>query len=576
MHYPLHITVFCAGLWILRGGAHAAKTGVNPEVLTSFAKNVASVLSSTLLGDFQDSSTNQSSSASNWSSSRKAHETRSLNAEINASPGNAGKAVARSKRFALGPRSSDEGGKSFRDDFARFDVPGYERGYNQEPVKASQFSANGDSRLPRDEGNLEAAENVNSDTRSNTIDADIDAASLHLAEHYHRRLPGYKPDIVDSLENGNHYGQFGFHPNYLHRATGTGVQPLGVEGIGTNPPTNRNVQPTRIIHRPYNLNYQGPFHDSQHPPFDRHPTFLYPNGRGNGQPPGNEQVDENSASRLTEDQNQGQSAIGGYDYNPRFQYRPPYQPGFYGPPYFYNPPYNDSFDPGNGEQPGNNSSNGNFPNGFPGYGYSPYGPYQPYYPNFNGYGKHPQPQPANENLGNTEQPANGQANGNVTHNQPPYGYPGNGPFYGDFHFPGYPLGPFNGGPYHRFNHGFHYHLTPRFKGAPFLHPEPYGHFPSGPWYPFGGPYPKNNGHPPSMTENSPKPAEVEKTVNAGPENSSGNSDAEMISKIKRKTIESLPSHRYEKILFPWPLAKENDKVARREVNVDRDSKDRDA
>ncbi|XP_043249756.1 uncharacterized protein LOC122395907 [Colletes gigas] len=571
MHYPLHITVLCAGLWILRGDAHAAKTGVSPEVLTSFAKNVASVLSSTLLSDFQDSPSNQSST--NLGSPKKPPETQSNKESIEtASPSAAGKPPGRLRRFVGGPRTSNEGRNRFQNAYVTSNVPQFLNRYSQEPIKPYEFAVNRDLRVPQNGNN----KNVNADARDNSIDAEINAASLRYSNPQFK----YKPELVDSLANANQYGHFGF-PNYnhLHQTPGT-AQSLNANGIDANGGANENAQPTQITHRPYNLNYHGPFHGPHHPPFYRHPDF-YPNHgpvEGNGQPaaPETEQVDGNP-SRITEDQNQGQSTIGGYDY-PRFYYRPPYHGGFYGPPYFYNHPYNGSFDPAL-EQPGGNNTHGHFPHGFPGYGFNPYGPYQPYYPNFHGYGRPAQPQNPPENAGNAEQLENGQngQNGNSSANQPPYGYPPYGPFYGDVHFPGYPLGPIIP---HRFHHGFHDHFIHRFKLGPYLPPELYGYFAPGPWFqPFGGHNNKNNGNKPAMMpEDAAKPAEAEKTINASPENSGMgmNSDAEVISESKSEGIETLPSNGHKKFLFPWSLAKDKDKLTRQEFNVlaeNRDSED---
>ncbi|XP_053995165.1 collagen alpha-5(IV) chain-like [Hylaeus volcanicus] len=566
MHYPLHITVLCTGLWILRGDAHAVKTGVNPEVLTSFAKNVASVLSSTLLSDFHDSSSNQTS---NWGFQKKAHETQSLNAGIPevGNPPIADKVVARFKRFTEKRQVPNEGRNGLQNGYLSSNLPRYSNNYNYESFKPYQFAANREPPLRPEESNIEGTENINPDTRDNSIDADINAGPFHYSNNYHRRIPEfkYKPDVVDPLPNANQYGQLGFpHYNHLQQTPGPPpAQSLNVDGLEPNSGPNGNIPPARLANRPYNLNYQGPFPGPQRSPVYRQPGFIYPNVEGNGQPPSPrpEQI-ENNPSRLTEDQNQGQSAVAGYDFHPGFPYRP-YPGGFYGSPPFYGGPYypfNGTFNPGDVGPPGGNFTNGQFPNGFPGYGFNPYGPY---YPNFNG--KPPLQNPP-ENAGNAEQSNGGQGNGNATGN-PPYGYPypPNGPFYD---LPGVVgvVGPINGVPYHRYHHSFD-HFIPRIKVAPYLYPEPYGPFIPGPYYPFGGPFPKHNGNPQGMMpDNSAKPVEAEKVEGAEGPAMPANGDAEVISESKPDEVETLPSNGNEKFRFPWHLYGNDDKLAR-EVNI---------
>ncbi|XP_076240747.1 uncharacterized protein LOC143183166 [Calliopsis andreniformis] len=546
MHYPLHITVLCTVLWVLQDDVNAAKTGVSAEVLTSFAKNVASILSSTLLSDFQDSLSNQS--VNYLGSLKKPPERQTLsidNIKKEQPEATTKPSSNRSRRFAK-PQTVDEVGRGFHGAYIA-DNPQYN--YNPQRNYNPQFLLHRQQGIPEEAANLEAAGNVNGDARENSIDTDINGAPIRYPSHYHQPPNG---GIA-------HLGQFGFHPRYhLHQRGGSGaVQPVETAGVEDNP-RNEKIQGARITD---DLNYHGPFNVPQHPSVYRHSGLFYSNGElveGNGQPPtpAREQIEDDS-SRLTHDQSQGQSALPGYDYGPQFHYRPPYHGGFYGHPGFYYGPFNGSFDPGFGGHPGDNSTNGQFPPGphpFYGYGFPP-----PYQPHFNGH-KPAQPQNPDQNSGALEQsPDNEQGNGNSTGNGYPYGFPGQGPFYGDFYPGGYPLGPFHVLPHHRFGHVFPDHFASRFKGVPFLplHAEP---FPLAPWYPFGGFYP-HNGHRPGMHGNQ-KPSQGEQTAGEMP---AMNSDAEVIPESSSNhgyEIRSLPSNRKEKILIPWPLVKGNDQPER--------------
>ncbi|KAK2580802.1 hypothetical protein KPH14_011536 [Odynerus spinipes] len=60
MHYALHVSLLCGALFSAFSSGMAAKSAINPDILTTFAKNVASVLSPTLLGDLQNARNNKS------------------------------------------------------------------------------------------------------------------------------------------------------------------------------------------------------------------------------------------------------------------------------------------------------------------------------------------------------------------------------------------------------------------------------------------------------------------------------------------------------------------------------------
>ncbi|XP_046145201.1 calcium homeostasis endoplasmic reticulum protein-like [Osmia bicornis bicornis] len=556
MHYPLHvsistliqssltdrkkrkelvllqITVLCATFWILQDDVYAAKNGLNAEVLTSFAKNVASIISTTLLGEYQEQSTNQLSS----SLLKKIQDDPSLlNAENieNESLEEASKFSSNRQRRQA--RSSKEVRGAFQDGYITPNPLGYSKYYNPEPYKPYEYTANHDGRISGKEDvfNVQTSKNTNVDTRGNSIDADINAASVYYSDRY-RYPAGHNSNPVHPAVNSNLHPYFGFQPVYHHSPP----QNPGEPGQPSEIEENRNENGRR---RPYNLNYQAHFHAPNH----RHVGF-YPHGRpieGNGQPspPVNGQ-DESNPSRLIDDQNQGQSTLGGYDYSPHFHYRPPYHGGFYhGFPDFPYHPHNVSDNPGYGEQGGNFT--GGYPPygppGFPDYKYNPYPYYSPF-PPYHGPRRPVEPQNPPENSGNGEpnmSPENGQADGNGTvQNRPPYGFPPYGPVYGDFHFPGYPLAGYNGFPYHHFNHGFHNHLFPYFKLGP------YPHFPLGPFYNhFGGYHRPYNGRKPMMMPD--KPMQDDKSTSENAEGSPPNSDAEMIAESKAEITENkeLPS-----------------------------------
>lgn len=536
-----------------------------------------------MLSDFHETFSNQS--VEYLASLKKAQEVHTSSIESIKPKGSdipAKASAERFKRFAQEYQTLDERRRGFQHAYINSNDPQYGKRYSP------QFILDRDRRI-QDGASILATENIGS--KENSVDADINAASLHYANHYqHPPDFKYNADHLHPLDNANHHGHFGFPPNYqLHQAPGVDpAQPA--EGGEANPGGNEDVQLARLTHRPYNLNYNGPYNAPQHPELYRHPGAYYPDGghvEGNGRhvAPATEQSAGNP-SRITDDQNEGQSALAGYDYNPRFPYRPPYHDGFYGPPDFYNGPFNGSFNPGYQGQPADNYTNGQFPNGqfphgqfpngqfphgqfphghfpngqfpngphpFNGYGFYPNGPYQPYYPNYYGNGKTAQPQNPPENSGTAEQtsPENGQGNGegnsqgngqgNGTFppgypNRPPYGFPPYGPFYGDFHLP-YPPFPFNGLPY-RFGPVFPDHLIPRYK------PVPYSHVPPNPYQPDQG---KKSVSDAPVTTESPM-----------------NSDAEVIPEGSSDIVQALISNRRGNLLFPWPISKET-KVKRQQA-----------
>ncbi|XP_014606017.1 PREDICTED: homeobox protein 2-like [Polistes canadensis] len=60
MHYSLHILLCYITLWNLSSIGSAAKSTINSDILTTFAKNVASALTPTLFGDFPANRANRS------------------------------------------------------------------------------------------------------------------------------------------------------------------------------------------------------------------------------------------------------------------------------------------------------------------------------------------------------------------------------------------------------------------------------------------------------------------------------------------------------------------------------------
>ncbi|XP_017756094.1 PREDICTED: uncharacterized protein LOC108547895 [Eufriesea mexicana] len=578
MHYPLHITLLVASLWILRDDASAAKNGLSAEVLTSFARNIASVLSTTLLTDYQEPQSNQSSNQSASNLLKRIQETQSpldldRAQESSKIPSNA--SLCRHPRHTRELSSSSDGKEAFQNAYIT-NTPRHSKYHDSETHKPFEFSAKLDSRTPRDQMKADSPTNVNA--RENSIDADIKATTLHYSNQYHQPLGfRYKPEPDHQLPNTNHYAQIGLQPHY-HRLTpqtpGLPEQPSVANEINPNAVENENPQVARITRRPYNLNYHGPFHASYYQPFHRHAGF-YPQGRpieGEGQSvaPASGQ-DESNPSRLINDQNQGQTALGGYDYGPRFHYRPYYHGGYYhGFPGFYPGPLNDSFGPGYADHGAGNGTGGPYSFGPPyfyGPRFGPYDPYhQPFYPSYYGNGRPAEPQNPPENQATPEQIAaseNGQGNVNGTTNYPPFGYP-YGPYYGGFNHHPYPLTPFGGLPY-RFGYGFHDHPFPRIKTVPYLnfYPSSYHHFPFAHWYPFGGYYPYNNHRPAMMPE---KPAQAEKTANENPEAAEPppSSEAEMLSEIKAEMIRSSASNQYKKRASEF-VTKES-KLARDQVS----------
>ncbi|XP_076278261.1 uncharacterized protein LOC143208079 [Lasioglossum baleicum] len=529
MHYPLQITVLCTTLWILRGDVNAAKTGVSPEVLTSFAKNIASVLSSTLLGELRDSRENQTD-LKQAGPLRKLLEAQSFHGDaieaINAKF--LGSTPDRPKRLATERRQSlDDGQRGFQNVYAS-DAPRYTKFYNPELYR---FPVNRGPEIPRGEAIVGAVENANADDRGNAIDGDVNAAALHYADGYHQPSGfKYKPDLVHHPlpYPPTQYGPHNFHDQYDNRPTpGPSDQPSAVAGI-EDEEANGNPQSARVLdNRPYNLNYHNPYRNPHHPPFNNHE--IYPHGHpANGQPssPGDDQ-DAQNPSALTEDQNQK----GGYIY-PSFHYGP-FHHGFYGP-YHHNGPHNDSN--------GGNNSGPHYHDRYYG-GYDPYfGPYnQPHYHNYNG-----RPDQGNENGQNAVQAegenGNNNNNGNNHGHNHNYGYHDHGPFYGGPYgkYPGFPVFP-----YKPFGHGFYDPIGPKFK-VPFI--DPFGPFPLVPYFPPGfypgpyGPYGPHgqNGNNNNNNDKSEGNAEKKQTEAAA--------EAEALAEGQSKIIESLSSNQQ-----PFPL-----------------------
>ncbi|CAL7951872.1 unnamed protein product [Xylocopa violacea] len=553
MHYPLHITLLLASFSILRDDVDAAKNGLNADVLTTLAKNVASVLSTTLLSDYQDPPSNQSSS----SLLRKHQETQSSSDHARSEGSDASSKVSfgRYTRYTHGSSPPIERNEAFQDAYIT-NSPRYSKYFHPEVYAPYKYTASPDTHVSQHQLSIETPESVNVDTRGNSIDADIKTASLHYANRYHQPLGfGYKPGPLRSLPDSNQYAQFGLQPRYQHlphQTPGGSKQASDAEGIGASADPIENSQTARIVRRPFNFNYHGPFHGPYYQPFHGHPHGYYPHGGPvEGQPvaPNNGQ-EEGNPSRLVHDHHSGQSALGGYEYGHHFNYRGPYHDGFYpGYPGFYPRPFNDSFNPGNVEQGGGNGTYGPQPYGPPFFHGPKFGPqfpyYQPFHPNFYGHGRPAGPQTPPENQGNTEQmasPENGQGGDNGTANRPPYGLSPYGPYYQHgFHgYGGYPSLPFNGVPYH-FGHGFHDHLFPRIKPFPYFnfYPGGYHHFPLAYGHPYGGYYPYSNNRGTTMAE---KPAE--KSVNQNGEMAAeppANSEVEMLSETKSMAVK-----RYEK------------------------------
>ncbi|CAK9831604.1 hypothetical protein ANTRET_LOCUS8568 [Anthophora retusa] len=570
MHYPLHITLLLTSLWIFRIDVNAAKSGISAEVLTSFAKNFASVLSTTLLDESQDPPSNQSS----INVLKRIQEARSLpeegHVQSQGSKISSKASFNRSSRYIRKRAPLNEGKEAFQDAYIT-NTPHYTKYYNSEAYNPVEFTLNGNTQVRHNQVNVDAPENVN--TGDNSIDTDIKAASLHYSNQYH---PPSEP--LHQLANSNHYPQFTRRIHYHQLQPETPVTPQQLSTIqGINENRNNIGQPARLTRRQYhNLNDQGPFHSPYHPTFHNHPEFYYPHDRpieGENQPvTPNAGQEENNPARLVQDQNQGQTAFAGYDYGPRFHYTPPYHGGFHhGFPGFYPGPYNGSFNNGYTEQNGGNGTGepGQYgPPFFHGHRFGPYGPYnQPYYPNYYGNGRPVQPQNIQpENQGNPEQvaaPENGQGEPvNGTANGYPYGFPPHGPYYGGFPFPGYPLVL----PYHRFGYGFHDHIFPKIKTVPYLnfYPGGYHNFPFAHWYPYGGFYPYNNNRPMGMPE---KPMQIEKDTNANPEAAGPpENEAEVLSESKSEAFRSSGLNQQDESPFPGFVTKERKQIARRTVN----------
>ncbi|XP_043523067.1 uncharacterized protein LOC122535525 [Frieseomelitta varia] len=567
MHYSLHITVVFVGLWILRGDVNAAKNGLSAEVLTSFARNIASVLSATLLNEYQDPPSNQSST-NLLNRIQEAQFPLDIDHAPPESPANSSNASFNRYPRYTRESSSNEGKQATFQDTLVTNVPQYSKYYNSEAYKPYEFAVNRDSRISYDQLNVETPENVNEGgAKENSIDADVKTAALHYRYHQSPGF-GYKPERTHQLPNPNHYPlRLDLQSNYHRLSPQTPVGPPQSSSSAetVNPiDENENAQVARITRRPFHLNYHSPL-NAPYYPFHHHAGF-HPHDRpveGESQNPANGQAGESNPSKLIDDQSQGQTAFAGYDYGPRFHYRHPYYDGFYpGFPGFYPRPFNESFrNHGNGNHGDHNGTNG----AFGPYGYhhgpffhgpkfhGPYVPYNSYYPYFHG-PRRPENHGPPENHGNSEQlasPENGYADGNSTgnhHGGYPYygGFPYYGPYHG-FNFHPYPLAPFHGLPY-RFGHGFHSFLFPGFKPVPYLNF--YHHYPFAHWHPFGGYYHHNNR--PMMAE---KPGQTEKNGNENSE-PAPNSEAEMLSESKLEAIRSLALSGYEKRFNPEFVSKE--------------------
>ncbi|XP_076223773.1 uncharacterized protein LOC143174514 isoform X2 [Nomia melanderi] len=557
MHYPLHITVLCTALWILRDDVNAAKAGVSPEVLTSFAKNIASVLSSTLLSEWQDTALNQTVMRFPGSS-KKTLGTQLLQKDDTLDTGTKIREVSRklTKRQAVERRQSlREDGKGFQDAYVTPDAARYPKHYNPEPYR---FTLSHGPEIARGKASIGTPENLNNDDRGNSIDGDINAAALRYQNGY-QHSPGFKfkPDLVPPLaHSSNQYLPYGFNPHYHHhhQTPATSHEPPEVAGIDTNGENDGNLEPVRGLAERYNLNYRDSYYAPHRSRFNNHPSALYPHRQvaENQLAPGNERDAENP-SRLNEDQNPGQSVLGGYGYPAKFFYGP-FHDGFYGSPYFYPGPYNGSFPHGDFGHPEGNFS-GPFPPGphGPFHGFGPYFPYPPFHRNNNG--KPEQPQNSPENAAQTEAESgnndNNQGNDKDSGNNYNGGYPFHGPFYGGapfYKYPSFPIVPYKG-----FGPVFFDPLVPKIKPFPYFHghPEPFVPFPLIPYYPF----PKfhyNNGQPhqdPEKPQATPAEKAVDGSKSAEPP---VNSDAEVISEGQSEIVESLASDR-QQFLFPWRI-----------------------
>lgn len=521
-------------------------------MLTSFARNIASVLSTTLLSE--DLPVNQSSGnlLKRIQDAQPSLEIATNQSEGSETPSNAS--------FSRYPRSSSNERETIFQNPYVTNPPRYSKYHESiSSYKPYEFAVN--SRIPYNEVNTPGNLNM-INTKENSVNEDVNPPPLHYPSPGFR----YKPELIDPLSNSNHYARLAdlhYHRLSTQRPVDPGQHSTTPEQeINTDENENIN-QIARITRRPYNLNYRGSFHNSYYTPgFQGYPE-LYPRER----PVESEDRyvtdgrDESDPSRL-EDQNQVQTALGGYDYGPRFHYGlPPYHDAFYhGFPGFYPRPYNDTFHSGynNKETQSDGNGTGPQPYGPPFYHHPRFGPHQrPFYPNFYGRPVQPPQNPA-DNQENSEQivtPENGRGNNATYHGYPPFGYPPYpyyGPHYGGFNLHGYPLTvPFFGG--HRFGHGFHDHLFSGIKSVPYLNF--YHHFPSVHWHPPYG-YHHYDHRPATTTE---KPAE--KTVNENSEASASNSETEMLSEIKSsERTRSSPSRGYKK--RSGFVTKESSKVAK--------------
>lgn len=505
-------------------------------MLTSFARNIASVLSTTLLSDYQDSPVNHSSTSNLLKRIQDAQPP--LEIATNRSEGSENASFARYPRSTR-ESSSNEGETAFHNPFILTNhPPRYSKYY--EPASSSykpyQFTVN--ARIPYNEVNT--PENLNiKDTKDNSVNEDVNATPLHYPGF------GYKPEPVDPLPN--HYAQLGVRHHRLptQRPVDPRQRSTPEREVDTEDENGNNNQVARITRRPYNLNYRGSFHNSYYAlPFQGQ---FYRSERPVVEGEDRYATNGRDESDRLEDQNQGQTALGGYDYGPRFHHGlPPYHAFHHGFPGFYPRPYNDTFHPGYNKEQGDGNGTGPQPYGPPFYHDPKFAPHhQPFYPNF--YGR-PVQNPG-ENQGDPEQivaPENGQSN-NATYHGPPFGYPPPYGPYGPFNLHAYPLVPFGG---YRF--GFHdHHLFSGIKSVPYF----YHHFPlSFHW----NPYHYYNHRPATTTE---KPAE--KTVNSeNSEASASNSEAETLSEIKSsERTRASASRGYKKRFSSGFVVKEGIKVA---------------
>ncbi|XP_018352217.1 PREDICTED: probable serine/threonine-protein kinase clkA [Trachymyrmex septentrionalis] len=419
MHYASHIFLYCIALWCVINDGKAARTAVSPDILTNFAKNVASVLSPVILRDVQ-SRNNRSSFQSTLSVSANLNDDLNLHSILNnivdPKTSNAAtyygpRSYPYNKLYEDSPEELEGSETNERFDGSRRDGS-YLRQEQSNFYKPYDLSTGND--------NLDATRK-SSDNVDSSIGR-IQESSTNLYPSYHgsgfpKAAFPHGP-FLDKPYGGFYggFGPYGHHHHHHHHH-----HPYG-DGSSEEAGTEENARlGNRTNYGDYGSSYGGYGH--------HHPYSPFPyDGYGHHDFYGPYQRNGNDSSR--------NGHYGHHGYGP------------YGGPDFYGHGGYNHGDYGYGNNNDNNNGNNN-----------------------------------NNNNRQTEEPAENGDQNNSTKNgySPPYGPPWVKPLLGIFHPHDFPLLPydhfhgFKGGPVVGVGHvGYPIYADPYLVGFPFHHP--YGPF----------------------------------------------------------------------------------------------------